>query len=202
MFIVAFCKIRRGILDHPRETQLDKYVLKFQLKTLKHLKIVILTTLTISLFLLTTNLIALYHARQHQGSCDKGFFHGDSVWFLNPLMWFITRFMTGVSAPLIGLYLFWRQRSALTREQLEERQVNERKNFFGSIFEEFADVTPGFDSESSDDEDRSKKSKHRTQQSIIEDMWVHGSVSDNLDVVNSEYPTESRQQSILNWQAR
>ena len=164
------------------------------MKTLKNLSIVILTTLTVSLFLLITNIIALYHVLHHGGNCDTGFFHSDSVWFLNPIMWFLTRFITGVSAPLIGLYLFWRRRSTLTGEQLEEKQVNERKNFFGSIFEDFVDATPGCDSDSSDEEQQcSKKSKKRTQQSIIEDMWVRDSVSDNLEILNSE-----RQQSIMN----
>ena len=47
--------------------------------------------------------------------------------------------------------------------------------------EEFADVTPGFDEsdDSSDEEDYSKRSKKRMQQSIIEDMWMKGSLVDN-----------------------
>jgi hypothetical protein len=131
------------------------------MKTLRQLRAVILITLLISIFLLTTNLIALHHVTYHHGDCSVGFFH--DLYYLNAMFWFLTRFISGVSAPLTGLFLFWRRRSTLSREQLEEKQDNERKNFFGSIFEEFVDISPGFESDSSDDDDGSRKSKARYQ---------------------------------------
>ena len=80
---------------------------------------------------------------EKSATCDNGLYRKPNQWFMNVVHWFVTRFMSCISAPLTALYLFWRQRSTMNKQQLKQKQLNERSNFFGSIFEDFVDdATP------------------------------------------------------------
>lgn len=151
IFLVAFCQIRRGILDHPRETKLDQMVLKFQMKTLRLLKIVIGVSFFVAIFLLAANLMALVQAKSDgsKTDCNQGVF---THWYLNVPWWTFSRLLTGVSGQITGLCIFWKRRSSLTREEIVKRQ-NERSYMFGSTCEELENDDTFNDQESSEESD-------------------------------------------------
>lgn len=89
-FLYIYFQIRKSILAHPRETQLDIRVLDYQLDTLRKLRGSFLILFAVSLTLVILDQIAKIRARlsgKQERACNSGF----EVPWLNSIYYLITR---------------------------------------------------------------------------------------------------------------
>ena len=57
MFLVAFFRIRRAILEHPRDTELDKRILLYQMSTMRRFRNVIIISFATSLYITLNDIL-------------------------------------------------------------------------------------------------------------------------------------------------
>lgn len=109
-FLYIYTQIRKSILAHPRETQLDIRVLDYQLDTLNKLRGSFIVLFSVSMILIMLDLIAKLRAIESPDkACNNSFKQG----WINSVYYFVTRSLSSQSAILPCIYLFYKSWSTL-----------------------------------------------------------------------------------------
>ena len=114
-FLYIYVQIRKSILAHPRETQLDIRVLDYQMDTLNKLRGSFIVLIVVSLILIILDIIAKMTADENGAQfCNSTFKYA----WINTVYYFFTRALASQSAIVPCIYLFFKSWSTLSKKKV------------------------------------------------------------------------------------